>query len=387
MRRIYRNISLCLLLCLLPTCAPETDTPGPLTLAIIAPLSGEYEAAGSATHNGVVLAVEEWNQRGGVLGRPIQIVLEDGACDYQSGRAAALRAISGGARFIIGAVCANESEGVAQIAAEREALQITHAAVNLDLTLDMEGQVRPLVFRVPVTDPAQGEAMARFALTQLNVEKAAILYAEESAYGRALADAFEATFKAGSGEVVARKTYDPDAEVFFEVLGAIREESPDVIYMPGYAGVMNRLGQQARTFGLSQIILGSDGWDSPELAPHNVNNSYFPTHYYPYEPRAAVQTWIQTYEARYIVPPDALATLAYDAANILLAAITEADDFTPANVAQAMAKMTFETVGGPLTFDAAHNPRKDLILLKVQNSQLQFAARISPTAPDADALP
>ncbi|HNT76877.1 MAG TPA: ABC transporter substrate-binding protein [Anaerolineae bacterium] len=374
---------LCLLLCLLPACAPETDTAAPFKIAVIAPLSGEYEAVGGATHNGVVLAVEEWNQRGGVLGRPIQIVLEDGKCDYQTAREATQRAITtGGARFIIGAVCANESEGVAQVAVKNKALQITHASVNLDLTLDAEGVVRPLVFRVPFADPVQGEAMAQFALTQLNVKKAAILYAENSSYGRNLANAFETTFKAGGGSVVARKTYKSDAEVYFEVLETIRDESPEVLYMPGYATVINRLGQQARTFGLLQVILGSDGWDSPDLNPNNVNNSYFPTHYTPQEPRQEVQTWIQAYEARYIVQPDAIATLAYDATNILLAAIVKADDFAPESVAQAMEKMTFQTVGGPLQFDATHNPRKDIILLKVQNGQVQFATRLETTEAD-----
>lgn len=387
MRKIDRVICLCLLLCLLTACGSEAEEDGGVfKIAVIAPLAGEYESLGTATHNGVVLAVEEWNQRGGVLGRTIQVVLEDGACDYQTAREATQRAISeGGARFIIGAICANESEGVAQIASDNAALQITHASVNLDLTLDAEGEVRPLVFRVPFADPVQGEAMARFALTQLNVQKAAILSAEDSVYGSTLANAFETTFKAGGGEIVIRKTYKQDAEVFFDTLVAIRDESPEVLYIPGYAATVNRLGQQARTFGMFQVILGSDGWDSPNLALNSVDNSYFPTHYYPQESRAAVQRWVQTYEARYIVPPDAIATLAYDATNILLTAITKAGDFVPQDVARALEETTFETVGGPLRFDAAHNPLKEVVLLKVQNGQLQFSTRIAPAEAEGEA--
>lgn len=371
-------ILLTLSACTLPGGGTSDEVSTPLKIAVIAPLQGDYEILGAATHNGVVLAVEEWNREGGVLGQPIQVVLEDSACDYKIGREATQQAITAqGARFIIGAVCANASEGVAQVAMEEGALHINHAAVNLDLTLDVEGELRPLVFRVPIADPVQGQAAARFARDKLAATTAALIYPEDSSYGSALAAAFEQTFTDGGGEIVIRETYPPDIEMFFDLLEPVRDESPDVLYMPGYSAVINRLVQQARDFGLLQVILGSDGWDAPDLALEVVGRAYFTSHYTPLEPRAAVQTWIQLYAARYIVPPDVVATLAYDATNILLAAIAEADSREPEIVAAQLETLTFDAITGALTFDAAHNSVKDVLMLKVQDGAVWFEGRVS----------
>jgi len=273
-------------------------------------------------------------------------------------------------------VCADASEGVAQVAMQEGVLQITPASVNLDLTLDGEGEVRPLVFRVPFVDPAQGTAMAEFALENLGAARAAVLYAEGSTYGSALADAFEQTFKAADGEIVVHEAYDQDSDSFFDVLDIVREAVPDVIYVPGYYTIANRLVPQARAFGLSQIILGSDGWDSPDLRLDNVNRCYFTSHYFPQEPCTAVEMWIKTYEARYIVQPDALATLSYDATNMLFSAIVEAGTTAPQLVAATMETMTFDAVSGEITFDEAHNPIKPILLLKAQDGQVLFVERI-----------
>jgi ABC-type branched-subunit amino acid transport system substrate-binding protein len=86
-----------------------------LRIGVIAPLSGDYVALGNSVRNGAVLAAETWNALGGILGQPIQLVLEDSKCDYLEGRNAAQAALDKSAVFVIGAVCATASEGVAQV--------------------------------------------------------------------------------------------------------------------------------------------------------------------------------------------------------------------------------------------------------------------------------
>ncbi len=174
-----------------------------LQIGVIGPFSGHYESLGRSVRDGVLLAAEAWNQQGGVLGFEVQVVLEDSACDYQGGRAAADAAIDAGAPFLIGAVCAGASEGVAQVATRSGVLQITPGSVNLDLTLDAEEEVRDLVYRIPSVDDDQGAVAARFALEQLGHETAAVLYAEDSTYGSALARAFVRVFE--EGEVARRR--------------------------------------------------------------------------------------------------------------------------------------------------------------------------------------
>ena len=118
-------------------------------------------------------------------------------------REVALQAVEEhGAQFIIGAICADAAEGAAQVAMEQGVVLISPTSVDPELTLDNDGNVRWLVFRVPFIDADQGAAAAQFALETLDVETAAILYVEGSAYGTALSNAFAETFEAGGGDVV-----------------------------------------------------------------------------------------------------------------------------------------------------------------------------------------
>jgi len=349
-----------------------------LQIGVVAPFSGDYESLGRSVRDSVLLAAEAWNRQGGVLGFEVQVVLEDSACDYQGGRTAAAAAIDAGAPFVIGAVCAGASEGVAQVATSAGVLQITPGSVNLDLTLDVEGEVRDLVYRIPSVDDDQGAVAARFALEQLGDKSAAVLYAEESVYGSALAHSFVRAFEAGEGEVVEITTYNQNAELFFEVLDGVREQSPDVLYLPGYYDVINVLVAQARQFGLLMPILGSDGWHAPGLDLTVTDGAYFTTHYLAEEPRGKVRSWVQLYQTRYLVPPDALATMSYDAANLLFSAIETAGTTDPVLVAQTMGTMEFEGVSGTIVFDENHNPVRPLIVMRADPAGLVYQGRFEP---------
>ncbi|MGC9468612.1 MAG: ABC transporter substrate-binding protein [Anaerolineae bacterium] len=383
-----------LALAVLPACGLGEPPAAPtLKVGIVAPLSGEYEALGRRVREGVLLAAEVQNQSGGILGYQVQVVLEDSHCDYLAARAAAQEVIDQGVLFIIGAVCADASEGVAQVAEDADVLQISPASVDLDLTLDAEGEVRPLVFRVPSADVDQGVVAAEFALEELGAERAGLLFAEGTDYGSALAEAFRIRFEAGGGEVVSRQAYDQDAEFFYDELEAVRDAEPDVLYAPGYYTVANGLINQARQFGLFEPVIGSDGWDSPNLSLDAVEVAYFTTYYYADDPRYAARAWSQLYEARYLEEPDALATMSYDGARLLFSAIQEAGVPDPYLVAQALEQIRFEGVGGELSFDASHNPVRPIIMLRVENGRLslqgEYFARESegPSLPGTDEPP
>lgn len=381
MSRCFKLALLCLVLLLLPACGllEEQQQRGQeVIVAVIAPLDGDFAPWGQAVRNGVMLAVEGWNQRGGVLGRSIQVTSHDSECDFTEARKVAEEAIREGAQFIIGAVCGEASRGVAQIATQFNVVQIAPTSVDPQTTLFLDRSVRPLVFRVPFLDADQGETAARFALENLNVKTAAILYAENSGYGLALAEAFQQTFTAGGGEILVRKTYNQDDDNFFNVLEEVRAANPAVLYLPGYYNGMNRLVPQARAFGMFQPLIGSDGWDSPELDFAATDGAYFTTHYFPDEPRPEVAAWKALYAARYLVDPDAVATLSYDAANILFTAITAAGTTAPFPVAGALETLTFEAVSGQLTFDDSHNPIKGVLMVRVLNGRVIYVDRLMP---------
>jgi len=185
-------------------------------------------------------------------------------------------------------------------------------------------------------------------------------------------------FEDGEGDVVKVQSYDQNTDLFFDALDAVREESPEVLYLPGYYDVINILVAQARQFGLLMPILGSDGWHAPGLDLTVTNGAYFTTHYLAEEPRGVLQNWIQLYQTRYLVPPDALAAMSYDAANLLFSAIEVAGTTDPVLVAQTMGAMVYEGVSGPITFDENHNPIRPLIVVRSDPAGLVYQGRFEP---------
>ena len=104
----------------------------------------------------------------------------------------------------------------------------------------------------------------------------------------------------------------------------------------------------------------------------------FSNHYSPADPRPVVQEFVAKYTAKYGAEPDALATLAYDAAWILLQAVSDAGVDDPAVVKDAMAAVRYDGVSGEITFDAQHNPVKSAAIVKIENGQKVFYKFVAP---------
>jgi len=92
-----------------------------------------------------------------------------------------------------------------------------------------------------------------------------------------------------------------------------------------------------------------------------------------------VQEWVKKYQARYGAKPDTVATLAYDAANLLYTAIQNADSDDPAKVKDVLAALKgFEGVSGKISFDPSHNPVKSAVVLRVKDGAVRYVETVNP---------
>jgi branched-chain amino acid transport system substrate-binding protein len=130
--------------------------------------------------------------------------------------------------------------------------------------------------------------------------------------------------------------------------------------------------------------MGGDGWDSSDLDLAASAGGYFTNHYSPEDPRPEVKNFVKAYGAKFqddsgnAKVPDALATLAYDATNLMLQAIKEAGADDTKKVSATLAKIKFNGVSGKITFDASHNPVKSATILAVKPDGVKFEAVVNP---------
>lgn len=353
--------------------------PKALKVAILAPLSGDVATFGASTRDGALLAVEEWNAKGGVLGRQIETVVEDSQCEAEPAASAANKVISQDqVKFIIGEVCSKASIPVSEIATANKVLQISPTSTNPKVTIDEAGNAKPTVFRACFIDPFQGTVAATFALKDLNAKTAAVLLDQGNDYVRGLAEFFRDAFEAGGGKVVVWETYTAGDTDFTAILTKVKDANPDVLYLPDYYSTVNVIAAQANQMGIKAVKLGGDGWDSPKLDKAALAGGFHTNHYAPEDPRPVVQEFVKKYQAKYGSVPDALAALAYDAANILFQAIQQAGTDDPVKVAQTMEQGKFSVVSGDIVFDAQHNPKKCAVLMEVQPDKVSYRTTVCP---------
>jgi branched-chain amino acid transport system substrate-binding protein len=362
---------------LVPKASPSGAN-GPIKIAVLAPLSGPVPSFGVSTRDGAILAIEEWNSRGGVLGHQIEYIVEDSQCSGGPAVNAANKVIEqDGVKYIIGEVCSSASIPVSEIAEEKGIVQISPTSTNPLVTLNSNGTTKNYVFRACFIDPFQGLVMAKFALSQGHT-KAFILLDQGNDYVRGLAEAFEENFVAGGGTIVGKESYTTRDTDFSATLSRVSDASADVLYVPDYYNVVNLIGAQAKKKGITAVLMGGDGWDSSDLDRGATDGGYYSNHYSPNDSRPIVENWIQKYESRFSFQPDAISTLAYDATNLLLAAIESAGVNDPMVVKDTLASIDYEAVSGRTTFDSQHNPIKNAAILQVLNGKILFVDSIAP---------
>jgi len=342
-------------------------------------LTGPTFNFGKSAINGVLMAASEINLRGGINGRPIDVVIEDDrGSPEEAARLTAKLIDKDKVIAIIGGGTSGNSRAAAPKAQSSHVPLISPSSTDPAVT-----KTGDYIFRACFVDSFQGEVMASFAVNTLKAHKAAILFDFNSPYGQGLSDFFELSFEKLGGTIVSKQTYVQGDADFKGQLSMIRSAEPDVIYIPGYYGDVAIIAKQARQLGLTQPLLGADGWDAPELwqlGGDALNGAYISTHYSIDDPSPAIQTFVEGYKQRYgHLLPDAHAALAYDAMRLLADAIARAGTTDSDKLRQALAETkNFAGVTGVISMDADRNAVKPAVVLKLQDVRFIYQETIQP---------
>ncbi len=372
------TVTTALLALLFSSCRTTSGPTNTIPIGEFASLTGGTATFGQSVHNGDVLAVDEINAAGGVLGKQIDLLTEDDQSKTDGAVASVQKLVNADhVVAVLGEVASSLSMAAGPICQAAHVPMISPASTNEDVT-----KIGDYVFRVCFTDPFQGETMARFAYSSLGTKRAAVLVDVKQDYSVGLDAAFKNTFTFLGGTIVSEQSYSSGDKDFRAALTSIKGANPDVIFVPGYYTEVSLIVRQARELGITVPILGGDGWDSPELtqgAAEQFNNTYFSNHFSTEDPDTTVQLFIKKYQDRYHAVPDAMAALGYDATRILAAAITRAGTTDSAALRKAIASTkNFPGVTGNITIDKQRNASKPITIIKIVNGQFHFAQRIGP---------
>jgi branched-chain amino acid transport system substrate-binding protein len=359
--------------------APGGDT---ILLGHVGSMTGNEATFGQSTDNGIRLALDEQNAKGGVKGKKLALKTLDNQGKPEESSIAATRLITEDrVTVLLGEVASTRSIAMASIADTRKVPMISPSSTNPKVTKDGT-RTRPYVFRVCFIDPFQGTVMAKFARDTLKISRVAVLRDVGNDYSVGLANFFSAKFKELGGEIVADESFKNDDTDFKSALTAIRGRNPEAIYVPGYYTAVALIARQARELGMKQPLMGGDGWDSSklyEIAQGALDGSYFSNHYSHENPAPVIQEFVRRYKERFGEVPDGLAAMGYDAARVAIDAMLRAPDLSGAAIRDAIEQTKdFDGVTGRISIDADHNAVKAAVVLNIKDNTAKYAATINP---------
>ena len=180
--------------------------------------------------------------------------------------------------------------------------------------------------------------MAQFAAENLGLKEAAIIYDVANDYSVGLRNAFKTTFEELGGKIIAEESYSTGDTDFSAQLTSLAMRNPQALFIPDYYSTAGPILMQARLMGMDAVMLGVDGWDSPDLsalAGGFEEGGYIVNHYSGDVDSPVTQGFIAQYTAAFGQAPDALAALAYDGVMIVTKALEAAGSTDPEALKQA----------------------------------------------------
>jgi branched-chain amino acid transport system substrate-binding protein len=356
----------------------QSETPNQVIIGFLGALTGQDATFGISSKKAITMAVEEINQSGGLLGKPVELKIYDTQASAEEARLSVEKIIkSDHAVAILGEMGSTHALAGAPVAQKYEVPMITPSSTNPEVT-----KIGNYIFRVCFIDPFQAEVMARFAIKSLKLKRAAILHDSLSDYSTGLTNYFIKTFTALGGQVTANENYVGGDVDFLPQLQRIALTKPDFILIPGYYSEVGIIARQAREIGIKVPFLGGDGWDSEsliEIAGRSLEGSYFSNHYTHEDPRPEVQSFIQRYEKKFGTKPDSHAASGYDAAWILFEAIKTAKSIEPKKVRDALSKVKeFKGVTGMISINENRDAVKPAVVLQIKDNKFKFVETIGP---------
>ena len=348
-------------------------------IGLIAPLTGDVKTFGESSRNAFLMAVDDYGKSGRYA---IGTVIVDDRNDPTEGTNGALKLTTQDKVLaFVGPLTSKVAIPVSEIATNHKVPMVTEAATSPKVTV-YNGKRKPYVFRACFIDPFQGRVAATFALADLKVKTAAVLYDVGNDYSRGLAAVFKSVFEAGKGSVVAYESYQKDDVDFSALTTKIRLKKPELIFIPDYYNKAGLIVRQLREKAVASALIGTDGWDSPDLlkiAGNTIVGGYFTNHYSPERKDAVAQRFIKKYKEKHGAVPDALAALTYDAAMIILQTLDKIETPTPDGLMKSLSRLKdFQGVTGTISFDKNGDAIKSAVILRVDKDGPRYVTTVKP---------
>ncbi|MDW7712202.1 MAG: branched-chain amino acid ABC transporter substrate-binding protein [Deferrisomatales bacterium] len=251
-----RALALAVGLCLAAGSAWSSE---PLRIGLMAPLTGSWASEGQEMKRILDLLAKGVNDRGGLLGRQVEIVAEDDGGDPRTASLAAQRLSTRGVVAVVGTYGSSITEASQTILDEAEIVQIANGSTAVRLT---EKGLKYFLRTCP-RDDEQGRVAAQ-TLRARGFSKVAILH-DNTSYSKGLAEEARGLLGQAGAAVVFFDAITPGERDYTAVLTRLKTAGPDAVFFTGYYPEAGLLLRQKKEMGWGVPFLGGDATNNPDL--------------------------------------------------------------------------------------------------------------------------
>ncbi len=323
----------------------------PIDIGVITSLSGSFATFGAMEVAGYQVAVNEVNAKGGVLGRPLRLLVEDDASNQNAALAAAEKLIGKGVPLILGAYASGITKPLAGYATRSKIVLLN--SNSADTAITKPGS--PYVFRVGQTTDSFADACFDMMKSLPGLKTVAILVSND-ALGKSTANSAKDRAKSGGFTVVAEQAYDRGLTDFRPTLNSFKALNPDVVALSSYEEDAATLMRQAKEVNLNPrlfVSVGGTGYAIPQFITGAGDAAEYVTSASPWRPEGKYPGAKELFErltAQLHGEPSHHAAKAYAGALAAADAIRRAGSTDREAVRAALEKTNLLTAFGPVSF-------------------------------------
>lgn len=353
----------------------------PIRIGLSTALSGPAAYTGQQDRWGAEMAVKEINAKGGVLGRPLQLDVQDNACNPAQAAQSEQRLIADRVNALMGGLCSSASLAIMPIA-KRQGMPFLVAISSAGSITDQSGVGgNEWTFRTAQPEPRLASALSKFLVKEGKVKTIAIL-AEDSDYGRGGATALTESARA-AGLTITSSDFTPlGTPDFTSTLTRLRSQRPDAValYIQG-ADTANFMRQYASS-GLKARITGRVQFgDFPEsLVSAGAADGLVVA--IPYDPRVetpANENFVRLFTAAFKAAPMQHAFNSYEGTHVMAGAIARAGSTDGEAIRTALTTSRYRSaLDADLSFDDHHQAYNNAVIMGVVDKQVRVLGLVKP---------
>ena len=360
-----------LLLALLAFAGALRPAPLPpvIKLGAVESLTGDNASYGIPIRKGIELAVEEINASKLLGSSRIALVVMDDKADKQEGISVFTKLINEEkVAAIIGPTLSSTAFAADPIAQKAGVPVLGTRTTALGITAMGEYVFRDSLPQAAVIPGTLAKVAAKY-----KVQKAALLFEATNEYSKSEADVFKAALAAQKIQLVASESYSKGDSDFRTQLSKLDARKPDLLVFCSLIGEAIPVLQQAREIGITQPIVGGNGFNNPNVlknAREAAEGLIVGASWFIESPVPASRKFVAAFKAKYGADPDQFAAQGYAGAHLLAAAIRKAGSAERKAIRDALAGLqNQDTVLGSFSFDGNRDPQHPSTPLIIRNGR------------------